>query len=68
MCCIVCHHQIVNVEILALRIKSWKALIAYHKSNGITIMKIHIEVEHNNLLNRHVEEKINNPYMHLNVN
>jgi hypothetical protein len=56
MCCIVCHHQIVGHKILALRTKSWKRFIAYHKSNGITVMKIHIEVEHNNLLKRHVEK------------
>ncbi len=56
MCCIVCHYQIVGLEILALCTKNQKGLIAYHKSNGITVMKIHIEVEHNNLLKRHVEE------------
>jgi len=39
---IVCHHQIVNLEILALHTRSQKGFIAYHKSNGITVMKKHI--------------------------
>jgi len=50
MCFIVYHHQIVGPKILALHIRTQKVLIAYHKSNGITIMKKHIEVEHNNFL------------------
>ncbi len=50
MHCIVYHHQIVGPKILALHISTQKGLIAYHKSNGITTMKKHIEVEHNKLL------------------
>jgi hypothetical protein len=56
MCCIVCHYQTVGPKILTIRIRSQKGFIGYHKSNGISVMNIHIEVEHDNLLKRYVEE------------
>jgi hypothetical protein len=56
MCCIACHHQTSGPKILTLCTINKNGLIASHKSNGINVMKIHIEVEHNNLLKRYVEE------------
>ncbi len=56
MCCIVCHYQLVGLKILTIRTRSQKGLIGYHKCNGISVMNIHIEVEHNNKLKRYVEE------------
>jgi hypothetical protein len=55
---IFCHHQTIILEVLALHTRSRKWLTTCHKSNGIIAMKKHIEVEHNNLLKRYVEEII----------
>jgi hypothetical protein len=50
MQCIVCHNNVVGLEILAMHIKLWKGFIVYHKSNGIIAMKKHVELEHNILI------------------
>jgi hypothetical protein len=50
MQCIICHNNVVGLEILALRTRLWKGHIAYHKSNGITSMKKHVKLEHNTLI------------------
>ncbi len=52
MWCIVCHNNVVGLEILALRTKLQKGLSAYHKSNGIIAMKNHVELEHNTLIKK----------------
>jgi hypothetical protein len=68
MHCIICHQQIIGPKIVAINITSRKRFIAYHKSNAITAMKKHIEMEHNNLLKRYVEKINNSLDLHLNVN
>jgi hypothetical protein len=49
MRCIIYHNNTIALEILSI-IKFRKGLIAYHKSNGITIMHIHVEFDHFALL------------------
>jgi hypothetical protein len=39
MICVICHHDFIGPEILAMHIKCNKRLITYHKNNGITTMK-----------------------------
>jgi hypothetical protein len=34
-------------EVLVLHIRLWKAFIVYHKSNDVTTMKKHVEIERN---------------------
>jgi hypothetical protein len=52
MQCIICHSNVVGLEILALHTRLQKGLIAYHKSNGITTMEKHVELEHNTLIKK----------------
>jgi hypothetical protein len=42
-----------------------KRTLAYHKSNGITTMKKHIEFEENTLLKKYVERINNHPKLAL---
>jgi hypothetical protein len=44
------YNEIINPKILALHIWCWKVFIAYDKSNSITTMKKHVELEHIALL------------------
>jgi hypothetical protein len=39
--------------------RSWKKLIVYHKSNGITTMKKHVDAKHNILIRAYVSEQTN---------
>jgi hypothetical protein len=55
MQCIVCHNNVISLEILALHTKLRKGFIAYHKSNNITAMKKHVELEHNTYLRSFVK-------------
>jgi len=50
MWCIICHSNVVGLEIFALCTKLRKGLIVYHKSNGITSMKKHVDLEDNTLI------------------
>jgi hypothetical protein len=50
MCCIIYHSGMTLLEVLAMRIKCRKGLISYHKFNGITAMKKHVELDHASLL------------------
>jgi hypothetical protein len=50
--CIICHSNVVGLEILALHAKSRKGFIAYHKLNGIKYMKKHVELEHITLIKK----------------
>jgi hypothetical protein len=50
--CIICHIEITFLEILAMRIRCRKGLIAYHKFNGIITMKKHVEYDHSTLLQK----------------
>jgi hypothetical protein len=52
MQCIVCQSNVVGFEILALRTRLQKGFIVCHKSNGITIMEKHVELEHNTLIKK----------------
>jgi hypothetical protein len=56
MICAICHHDFIGPEILAMRTRCKKKLIAYHKSNGITTMKKHIEANHFALMKKLVED------------
>jgi hypothetical protein len=44
MLCIICHNITTLPKMLAMHTKCRKGLIAYHKSNGITLMKKHVEI------------------------
>jgi hypothetical protein len=50
MRCTIYHNNIIALEILSIHIKCRKGLIAYHKSNGITTVQIHVEFDHFALL------------------
>jgi hypothetical protein len=50
MQCIVCHSNVVGPEILTLRTRLRKDVIVYHKSNGKTTMKKHVELKDNTLI------------------
>jgi len=52
MRCIVCHNNGIGPKIFALHTRLRKGLITYHKSNAITIMKKHVELEHNTLIKK----------------
>jgi hypothetical protein len=49
---IIYHNDIALLEILAMHAKCRKGLITYHKFNGITTMKKHIEFDHFALLKK----------------
>jgi hypothetical protein len=57
MWCIVCHNNVVGPEIFELCTKLRKGFIVYHKSNGITTMKKHVELEHNTLIKKFCQEQ-----------
>ncbi len=44
MRCIICHNDFIGLKILTMCIKCKKGIIAYHKNNGITSMKKHVNV------------------------
>jgi hypothetical protein len=44
---------------LALCTQLEQGLITYHKSNGTTTMKNHVELEHSNLIKKFLEEQNN---------
>jgi hypothetical protein len=46
MKCIICHNNYVGHEILAMHTKCKKKMITYHKINGITTMRKHVDVDH----------------------
>ncbi len=56
MRCFICHNDFIGLEILAMRTKCRKGLITYHKSNGITTMKKHVESNHFALLKKLVKD------------
>jgi len=41
------HNDVMGFEVLVLHITLWKAFIVYHKSNDVTTMKKHVEIESN---------------------
>ncbi len=43
---IICHSGMAPLEVLAMCTRCKKALIVYHKSNGIMTMKKHVEYDH----------------------
>jgi hypothetical protein len=59
MRCIIFHSETIIPEILAMRIKCRKGFIAYHKYNGITTMKKHVESNHFILLQKLLEDPTN---------
>jgi len=56
MRCIICHNDYVGLEILAMCTRCRKGLIAYHKSNGITSMKRHVENDHYAFMKRLIKD------------
>jgi hypothetical protein len=56
MRCIICHNDYVGLKILAMRTRCRKRLIAYHKFNGITSMKRHVEGGHYAFMKRLAED------------
>ncbi len=59
MKCIICQNDIVPLEILAMPTICRKGLIAYHKFNGITTMKKHVNFNHFILLKTLLEDATN---------
>jgi hypothetical protein len=59
MQCIICHNDTTIPKILAMHTRCNKGFIAYHKSNGITTMRKHIEFEHSALLKKLLEDATN---------
>jgi hypothetical protein len=57
MTCIIYHNDTTFLEILAMHTKCGSGLIGYHKNNGITTMKKHVESKH--LLKILLEEATN---------
>jgi hypothetical protein len=53
---IICYNNVINMYILALRIKCCKGLIVYHKVNGLTTMKNDIDVKHKAIYVKHSKE------------
>jgi hypothetical protein len=53
------HNDITFLEILAMHTKCGSGLIVYHKNNGITTMKKHVEFNHSTLLKILLEEATN---------
>jgi len=56
MRCFICHNDVIGLEILAMGTRCKKGLITYHKFNGITTMKKHVESNHLALLKKLVED------------
>jgi hypothetical protein len=59
MRCIIYHNDITPPKILAMRIRCRKGLIAYHKFNGITTTKKHVDFDHFILLKKLLEDVAN---------
>jgi len=59
MKCIICQNDTVSLEILAMRIICRKGFIAYHKFNGITTTKRHVNSNHYILLKKLLEDATN---------
>jgi len=59
MRCIICHNETTLPKILAMCIRCRKSHIAYHKSNGIIVMKSHVESDHSTLLQKMLEDPTN---------
>jgi len=57
MQCIIYHNNVVGLEIFALCTMLQKGLIVYHKSNGITTMKKHLELEHKTLIKKFCQKQ-----------
>jgi hypothetical protein len=56
MRCILCHVDFVDIEILGMHIRCGKGLITYHKINGITTMKEHVDDDHSALMKKLIED------------
>jgi hypothetical protein len=56
MICVIYHHDSIGLEILAMCTRCKKRLITYHKNNGITSMKKHVEANHFALMKNLVED------------
>jgi hypothetical protein len=56
MRCIICHKDVAPLEILSWHIRWKESYIAYHKINGITIMKKHVDFDHSTLLEKLLED------------
>ncbi len=59
MKCIICQNYIVPLEILAMCTICRKGFIAYHKFNGITTTKKHVNPNHSILLKNLLEDATN---------
>ncbi len=59
MKCVICQNDIIPLEILSMHTRCRKDLIAYHKSNGITTMKKHVDSNHSILLKKMLEDATN---------
>ncbi len=57
--CITCHNETTPLEILAMRTRCKKGLIACRKYNGTTSMKKHVESGHSILLQQLLEDPTN---------
>jgi hypothetical protein len=67
MQCIICHNDIMGLEFFSLHIRLRKYFIVYHKSNGITTMKKHVEIEQKTLINNSLKTKPMLLFFHLHV-
>jgi hypothetical protein len=56
MRCILCHVDFVDIEILGMHTRCEKWLITYHKTNGITTMKKHVDDDHFTLMRKLIED------------
>jgi hypothetical protein len=59
MQCIICKSDIVGLEIFALPTRLRKYFIVYHKSNGMTTMKKHVEIEQKILIKKFIKDETN---------
>jgi hypothetical protein len=63
---IVCHNEIVGLEILTLCTRCYKDFIAYNKAHGTLAIMRHVEQEHASLLKRFREVLHTHPQAILN--
>ncbi len=56
MKCIICHNDFIGLKILTMFTKCRKGIITYHKINGITTMKKHVDVDCYAFMKRLVED------------
>jgi hypothetical protein len=54
-----CYEKLVSFAILKWRTRLRKGLVSYFKSNGIIVLKKHVDANHN-LIARNFEEEVNN--------